>query len=83
VEEPLAASGKRLRLSYVYCGTNDLQRAIVFYTATLGALGMRRCVTSDPAWDCVSAGWGAYEDDGWRELAFWSQKKSIPGRNTS
>ena len=27
-------------LSYVYFGANDLERAIVFYTATLGALGM-------------------------------------------
>ena len=61
-------------LSYVYFGTNDLERAIAFYTATLGALGMRRCVTNDPAWDRVSAGWGMYEDDGLRELAFWIGK---------
>ena len=61
-------------LSYVYFGTNDLDRAIGFYTATLGALGMRRVVTNDPAWDRVSAGWGMYEDDGLRELAFWIGK---------
>jgi catechol 2,3-dioxygenase-like lactoylglutathione lyase family enzyme len=58
-------------LSYAYFGTNDLARATRFYDATLGALGMRRCVTHDPAWDRISAGWGLYEEDGVRELAFW------------
>ena len=58
-------------LSYVYYGTNDLERAIRFYEAVLTPLGMVRCVTHDPAWDRVSAGWGIYEDDGRRELAFW------------
>lgn len=58
-------------LSYVYLGTNDLARAITFYGAALTPLGMRRCVTNDAAWDRVSAGWGIYEDDGARELAFW------------
>lgn len=58
-------------LSYVYFGTNDLARAIAFYGAALAPLGMRRCVTNDPAWDRISAGWGIYEDDGARELAFW------------
>ena len=61
-------------LSYVYFGTNDLRRAIGFYNATLGALGMRRVITNDPAWDSVSAGWGMYEYDGLRELAFWIGK---------
>jgi catechol 2,3-dioxygenase-like lactoylglutathione lyase family enzyme len=61
-------------LTYVYFGTNDLERAIRFYDAALGALGMSRCVTGDPAWDRVSAGWGIYEDDGIRELAFWIGK---------
>jgi catechol 2,3-dioxygenase-like lactoylglutathione lyase family enzyme len=61
-------------LSYVYFGTNDLDRAIVFYNATLGALGMKRCITGDAAWDRISAGWGLYEDDGLRELAFWIGK---------
>ncbi len=28
-------------LSYVYFGTNDLERAIAFYSATLGAPGLR------------------------------------------
>lgn len=58
-------------LSYVYYGTNDLERAIRFYSAALTPLGMTRCVTNDPAWDRVSAGWGIYEEDGRRELAFW------------
>lgn len=58
-------------LSYVNVGTNDLPRAIQFYEATLGALGMQRCITGDPEWDKVAAGWGTYEDGGARELAFW------------
>jgi catechol 2,3-dioxygenase-like lactoylglutathione lyase family enzyme len=61
-------------LTYVYYGTNDLARATRFYDATLGALGMPRCVTNDPAWDRISAGWGTYEQDGQRELAFWIGK---------
>ena len=58
-------------LTYVYLGTNDFPGATRFYAAALGALGMKRCVTGDPAWDRTSAGWGTYEDDGRRELAFW------------
>jgi len=58
-------------LTYVYFGTNDLARAIRFYDAALAPLGMQRCITGDPEWDRVSAGWGTYENDGARELAFW------------
>ncbi len=58
-------------LSYVYVGTNDLERARRFYDAVLGALGMNRCVTGDAAWDRVAAGWGIYEQGGLRELGFW------------
>jgi catechol 2,3-dioxygenase-like lactoylglutathione lyase family enzyme len=58
-------------LTYVYFGTNDLARAIAFYNATLAPLGMSRCVTGDPEWDRVAAGWGIYEEGGTRELAFW------------
>ena len=58
-------------LTYVYFGTNDLARAIRFYDATLTPLGMQRCVTNDPEWDRISAGWGIYESGGARELAFW------------
>ena len=61
-------------LTYVYYGTNDLGRAIVFYDAALGALGQQRCVTGDPDWDKISAGWGTYENDGAVELAFWIGK---------
>jgi catechol 2,3-dioxygenase-like lactoylglutathione lyase family enzyme len=32
---------------------------------------MQRCVTHDPGWDNVAAGWGLYEDAGVRELAVW------------
>jgi catechol 2,3-dioxygenase-like lactoylglutathione lyase family enzyme len=74
-------------LSYVYVGTNDLARAIQFYEATLGALGMQRCVTGDTEWDKVAAGWGTYEDGGARELAFWvgipfDQNKATVGNGT-
>ena len=61
-------------LSYFYFGTNALDRAIVFYDAVLGTIGMPRCVTGDPDWDRVAAGWGIYEDAGMRELAFWVGK---------
>jgi catechol 2,3-dioxygenase-like lactoylglutathione lyase family enzyme len=58
-------------LSYVYFGTNNLEKAIAFYNATLGPLGMERCVTDDPEWDRIAAGWGIYENGGARELGFW------------
>lgn len=58
-------------LSYVYFGTKDLAKASAFYDAVLEPLGMQRCITNDPAWDRISAGWGIYEDGGARELAFW------------
>jgi catechol 2,3-dioxygenase-like lactoylglutathione lyase family enzyme len=58
-------------LSYVYFGTNNLEQAIAFYNATLAPLGMERCVTGDPEWDRIAAGWGIYEDGGAHELAFW------------
>jgi catechol 2,3-dioxygenase-like lactoylglutathione lyase family enzyme len=53
-------------LSYVYFGTNNLDKAIAFYNATLAPLEMERCVTSDPEWDRIAAGWGIYEDGGAR-----------------
>ncbi len=58
-------------LSYLYFGTNDLERATRFYDALFAPLGMSRCITGDPAWDRVSTGWGIYEGNGARELAFW------------
>jgi catechol 2,3-dioxygenase-like lactoylglutathione lyase family enzyme len=61
-------------LSYVYLGTNNLARATAFYDATLAPLGMQRCITDDPEWDRLSAGWGVYEDGGARELALWVGK---------
>jgi catechol 2,3-dioxygenase-like lactoylglutathione lyase family enzyme len=61
-------------LTYVYLGTNDLERATAFYDATLASLGLKRCVTGDPDWDRISAGWGTYEDGGARELALWVGK---------
>ena len=61
-------------LSYAYFGTNNLEKAIVFYDAVLSAIGMVRCVTGDPDWDRVAAGWGIYENDGMTELAFWVGK---------
>ena len=61
-------------LSYVYFGTNDLDRAIRFYDAIFAPLAMPRCVTGDDAWDRIAAGWGLYEDGGMRELGFWIGK---------
>jgi catechol 2,3-dioxygenase-like lactoylglutathione lyase family enzyme len=61
-------------LTYIYLGTNDLERATTFYDATLASLGLQRCVTGDPDWDRTSAGWGTYEDGGARELALWVGK---------
>ena len=57
---------EHMMLSYVYFGTNDLERATRFYDATLAPLGMPRCVTGDPEWDRVAAGWGIYENGGAR-----------------
>jgi catechol 2,3-dioxygenase-like lactoylglutathione lyase family enzyme len=65
---------RKLMLSYIYFGTNNLNRATAFYDATLSPLGMGRCVTGDPEWDRIAAGWGIYEDGGARELAFWTGK---------
>jgi catechol 2,3-dioxygenase-like lactoylglutathione lyase family enzyme len=74
-------------LTYVYYGTNDLERAIRFYDAALAPLDMRRCVTGDPDWDRISAGWGTYQDGGARELAFWigipfNQQPAIAGNGS-
>ena len=60
--------------TYIYLGTNDLQRAIRFYDATMGTLGHQRCITGDAEWDCISAGWGTYRNGGIEELALWVGK---------
>ena len=57
--------------TYIYLGTNDLERATRFYDAAMAVLGQRRCVTGDPGWDRIAAGWGIYENDGAVELALW------------
>jgi catechol 2,3-dioxygenase-like lactoylglutathione lyase family enzyme len=67
----MSPSEQAAMLTYVYFGTNNLEQAIAFYNATLKPLGMERCVTGDPQWDRIAAGWGLYEDGGVRELAFW------------
>ena len=58
--------------SYVCFGTNDLDRAVRFYDATLAPLGLRRCDTSadEGDWDGW-AGWGTYARSGAQELALW------------
>jgi catechol 2,3-dioxygenase-like lactoylglutathione lyase family enzyme len=70
-------------LSYVYFGTNDLERATRFYDATLAPLRMQRCITGDPEWDRISSGWGTYEENGARELAFWVGKPFDQQRATT
>lgn len=57
--------------TYVCLGSNDLVRSARFYDAVLGALGLRRCDTSDePDWDGW-LGWGTYEEQGATEIALW------------
>lgn len=57
--------------TYVCLGTNDIERALPFYDAVMGALGHVRCDTSaDADWDGW-IGWGTYEDHGRREVALW------------
>ena len=57
--------------TYVSLGTNDLERAVRFYDATLAPLGLQRCDTSgEPNWQGW-AGWGTYQDCGAQELALW------------
>jgi catechol 2,3-dioxygenase-like lactoylglutathione lyase family enzyme len=64
--------------TYVCLGTNDLSRATRFYDATLATLGLQRCVTGDPEWDQIAAGWGTYpgahKAGGPLELALWIGK---------
>jgi catechol 2,3-dioxygenase-like lactoylglutathione lyase family enzyme len=74
-------------LRYVYFGTNNLEKAVAFYTAALGPLGMERCITGDAEWDRIAAGWGVYEDGGKREMGFWvgkpfDQKPASVGNGT-
>jgi catechol 2,3-dioxygenase-like lactoylglutathione lyase family enzyme len=74
-------------LTYAYLGTNDLERARAFYDATLAPLGLPRCITGDPEWDRIAAGWGTYEDGGARELALWvgtpfNGQVATPGNGT-
>jgi len=74
-------------LRYVYFGTNNLDKAVAFYTAALAPLGMERCSTDDADWDRIAAGWGVYEEGGNRELGFWvgkpfDQKPASVGNGT-
>jgi len=57
--------------TYICLGTNDISRSASFYDATLGALGLSRCDTSnEPEWDGW-AGWGTYNNNGSKEIALW------------
>ena len=57
--------------TYVCLGTSDLDRAVRFYDATLAALGLRRCETTDGGdWEGW-AGWGTYRNGGAEEVALW------------
>jgi len=73
--------------SYICLGTSDLSRAMLFYDATLGALGFKRCDTSGEAcWDGW-AGWGTYEERGAVQEALWvcppyNGKRVSPGNGT-
>lgn len=57
--------------TYIYLGTNHLERASRFYDATLAALGHSRCdVSNEPTFGEVR-GWGIYQQHGLTELALW------------
>jgi catechol 2,3-dioxygenase-like lactoylglutathione lyase family enzyme len=68
--------------TYVCLGTNDLAAATRFYDATLGALGLKRCVVEEGAsWDGWM-GWGTYENRGAQEIALWLCPPFDGGRAT-
>lgn len=73
--------------TYLCLGTNDLNRAIGFYDATLGALGLSRCATpGEENWEDW-AGWGTYLNGGAVEIALWVCKPfdaqpATPGNGT-
>jgi len=73
--------------TYVYLGTNDLNRAARFYDATMATLGHSRCdISGEPNWE-GSLGWGLYERHGMTELALWlgkpfDQKPASVGNGT-
>jgi catechol 2,3-dioxygenase-like lactoylglutathione lyase family enzyme len=57
--------------SYICLGTANLERAVRFYDAALGALGYLRCdTTGETCWDGW-AGWGTYLDQGRTQEALW------------
>ena len=56
--------------AYICLGTHDLARSAAFYDATLGVLGIPRCMAEDANWENWM-GWGTYEDGGAVELALW------------
>jgi catechol 2,3-dioxygenase-like lactoylglutathione lyase family enzyme len=59
--------------AYICLGSNDLERSAVFYDATLGALGYRRCDTSQESESSWTGwlGWGFYEQAGAVQDALW------------
>lgn len=73
--------------TYVCVGSNDLQRAIRFYDAALGALGLDRCdIAGESDWDGW-VGWGTYKHGGTTEVALWvcppfDGKAATPGNGT-
>jgi catechol 2,3-dioxygenase-like lactoylglutathione lyase family enzyme len=73
--------------TYVCLGTNNLDRAVRFYDATLAVLGLGRCDTSGEGDWSGWAGWGTYKDGGAQELALWickpfDGKTATPGNGT-
>lgn len=57
--------------TYIYLGTNNLERAARFYDAALATLGHSRCDVSDEPTFGDVLGWGIYEQHGLTELALW------------
>lgn len=56
---------------FMCLGTRNLERAAVFYDATMATLGYSRCDTSGEAGWEGWLGWGVYEQRGAVELALW------------
>lgn len=57
--------------TYTCLGSNDIVRAVRFYDATLGALGIARCYTPDESNPEGRFGWGNYKDGAADELSLW------------
>jgi len=63
----------RSMFAYICLGSNDLERSALFYDATLGVLGYKRCDTSQESESSWTGwiGWGLYEQAGAVQDSLW------------